>query len=173
MDVWKHLTLNYLFDENKKSFQSQVLITQRRQRLRKYNLYFCFFSMRICSKPISESRLAKYIIVFTPGWLKVPILEMRSISERWLLYEPQHYCPGIDCFISAEIKNIINFIRISSRIAGCSLFRKYQNCQASSLTYYWLRATQNVGKNSVSVFDRSIFYEKHELWAHTSYTFSQ
>ena len=51
---------------------------------------------------------------------------MTESSHTWdeinlgegLLYEPQYYCPGIDCFISAEIKNIINFIRISSRIAG-------------------------------------------------------
>ena len=49
MDVGKHLTLNYLFDENKKRFQSQVLITWEKEILRKYNLYFCFFSMRICN----------------------------------------------------------------------------------------------------------------------------
>ena len=113
-----------------------------------------------------KSRLTKYIIVFTPRWLKVPILEMRSI---WLLYEPQYYCPGIDCFISGERKTLINFIRISSRIAGCSLFRKTNNnkqkiSKLSSLTDYWLRATLNV---NVVLTDRSIFYEKHEFW--TSY----
>ena len=126
-------------------------------------------------QPISESRLTKYIIVFTPGWLKVPILEMRSILERWLLYELQNYCPGIDCFISGEIKNVINFIRISSRIAGCLVYcstnNKILELSTSTLFDYWLRA--NVGKNSLSVLtDPSFMRNMSSGHISTPFTFS-
>ena len=135
-------------------------------------------------QPISESRLTKYIIVFTPGWLKVPILEMRSILERWLLYELQNYCPGIDCFISGEIKNVINFIRISSRIAGEEDVhwweRTTNNKQKISkilLNYYyidfWLRARLNV--NVVLTLTDPSFMRNmsSELIHHTIHILSQ
>ena len=100
-----------------------------------------------------KSRLTKYIIVFTPRWLKVPILEMRSISERWLLYEPQYYCPGIDRFISVEIKNVINFIRISSLIAGKDVHHHHNNNQK----------ILELSTSTLTVL--TIDLEQHWLWA--------
>ena len=84
LDVRIHLTVNYFYLMRTKRVFNPKFWSHGRTGYVGNNLYFCLVLSEDLQQAISHSRLTKYVIVFTPRWLKVPIVEMRSISERWL-----------------------------------------------------------------------------------------